>query len=368
MEAGDFDTALLKYTASLSHPPGQVVAAILSNLSAASLKLGRAQDAVAYAAAALRFGVSSLVDKATIRLGQALMYLRCFRAAGVVLSWSKEKEVQALAADLPQCVQRATNGCSVQELKCATKGQVSSVEFVGPVKMDVLEGKGRGLRATRCIKIGECILINRALASMTVDENKEILKETQGKTSYSSSHSKAAQLLVRDAVEDATVRRRLELLHTGSGQCNLVPMDRLLHHLDMNCIPPFLPTSVHYAGGILSDGIDIRRAEQILDLNCHGSSTCRPCDFDDFTRLFPEISNEAERNCTTSLFPAVAMLNHSSNPNSMLVPASSVTAGMIGINVTTAVVAAVEIGEGEEITISYTSNKETLQQKWGILQ
>jgi len=168
-KAGLLDEAIEAYTAGFASPLATLVAQVLSNLSATSLKMQRPQSALAFAAAALRVAADSgHREKPTFRLGQALVQLRCFRAASVVLKWSVAPECKTLADDLDQCARRAQGGCSTEEA-LAGSGTASCVEFCGPVQAVLIEGKGRGLRATRAIAFGECLLINRSLVSAVVD-------------------------------------------------------------------------------------------------------------------------------------------------------------------------------------------------------
>lgn len=167
------------------------------------------------------------------------------------------------------------------------------------------------------------------------------------------------------------LRRRLETLSDGSGRTlDLPPIDALLQHLDLRCAPPFVPPEAGYVGGadLPVRRFNVARAEAILDINCHGGELQglkKPRNIAELTRYmtespksdFPEGKLRLEN---TVLYPAVALLNHSSDPNTLLIPI-----GPDGVSMT-AVFASRELAPGEEITISYSKNPEVLRGKWGI--
>ena len=280
-------------------------------------------------------------------------------AAGEALKRSVAPAAVQLAAQLPACAQRASSGCSLDAL-LDPREPVSTVEFAGPVEMAPLAGKGRGLKATRDVKAGECLLINRALVCASVDEAQEGTFLTfTGNTYHSSSHSKAAQQLLRSGASDVTLRRRLAMLHgssCGGHPQPLEPVGNLLQHVDFCCVPPFLPAKPAFAAGPhAARGLDAAEAERILDLNCHGSELMRPMGEGEAQGSHPDLKNSS-----TSLYPAVALLNHASRPNTRLIPAGSEAIDMV------ALFAARDVAEGEELTTSYSTDKEALHRKWGI--
>lgn len=293
------------------------------------------------------------------------MQLRCFEAAAEVLRWTPVKEAAHLLTQLPDCIRRAAAGLSIEEVLSAT-GAVADIEFIGPVMMANIPGKGRGLKATRHLQAGECVMVNRALVSVSVDENKEgIFIQTEGNSITTSSHARAAQRLSRACASDVALTRRLQLLQgAGADSPRLVPVQRLLQNLDLGCVPPLLPASIQFIG--VGAGIDVVSAQRILNLNCHGNAQGASSILRNGSRVKDLLSglkdslSDGLRACHTALYPAVSLLNHDDNPNTIMIPVGSGAADIV------AIVAAQDIPDGEELCTSYTSDKESLRRKWGI--
>mmetsp|Transcript_86129 Transcript_86129/g.152156 ORF Transcript_86129/g.152156 Transcript_86129/m.152156 type:complete len:843 (-) Transcript_86129:163-2691(-) len=410
---GDFASAVESYTAALAFPAAQSIASVLSNLAAAALKLGRAQDALAYAVAATRVGVISLypgcavrvhglqsstslndkkgtctkwdeaanrwcvkladgqkqlkpenlelandvTQKAWYRMGQALVLLRCFRAAGLAFEHCSSAEASSASAELPELVKRAQMGYSFQDL-FAERHQ-SAVEFVGAVKMAQVANKGRGLVATSNIDSEKCILVCRAAVS-EVAESKDVTwtNNSSTKSRDSSSQSKAHAWLVRNAAENAALRRRLDPLSDGITTPDVVPMKRLMQTLDLECAPPLLTTRAPFVTD--TTAVDARRLERIFDINSHGSNNVGPRSVEEAEVMMESLSKSDPRSGFSCLYPLVALLNHSRHPNAEIYPMRLATGDAV------AVITRASVAAGEELTISYSSDPEALERRWGI--
>merc|ERR1712194_799090 len=277
------------------------------------------------------------IDKPVFRLGQALIQLQCFSAAGQVLAWSLEKECRALSKEIEACAFRAAGGACEAEHVLRAPGQVASTEFVGNVEAVELPGKGRGLKATNVI----------------------------------ATNAEAASQLVRVASADIALRRRLEVLYDGTGKSlPLVSLKSMLQRLDLECAPFLLPPDPDFVGQ--PNGLDFSasQAKQVLNFNCHGGGwrKNKPKSLAQLQEMIHTVKMDNSSAGTdvpdaryTAMYSGVAFLNHSSKANAVVVPVGPDSSDLV------AVVASRNIAIGEEITISYSSNPDVLKTQWGIV-
>eukprot|EP00929_Paragymnodinium_shiwhaense_P093088 TRINITY_DN53146_c0_g1_i1.p1 TRINITY_DN53146_c0_g1~~TRINITY_DN53146_c0_g1_i1.p1 ORF type:complete len:420 (+),score=8.97 TRINITY_DN53146_c0_g1_i1:138-1262(+) len=359
---GRLDDAIEKYTASLMAPAATFVAQVLANLSAVALKQCRAQDAVAFASASLRLA-GFAPDKAAWRLGQSLVLLRCFRTASTALKYSNLPQAESLLHQLPQLEKHARVGYQIPD-SLTPRPFESVVEYMGPVRMTVIEGKGRGLVATRALEPSECVLVCRSLVHVGLEKGATTLVErttnpvTRGLRTASS--SKAVAWVSHKAFgrhTDPVFQRRLEVLTSGENCPDPVPLHRLLQCLDFACALPFLPARLPFASS--RSTLDPLQAVRILDVNCHGDSR----EDADLTTPFDVLWTQDKIYESTSLFTSVSLLNHSrTSQNVFAIPLCS----REGVGTAIAVYTMGHVAEGDELCASYRDDDEEVLRTWGV--
>jgi SET domain len=121
----------------------------------------------------------------------------------------------------------------------------------------------------------------------------------------------------------------------------LVPLTDLLANLEM--FPFLLPCHREYMRETIAGSeLPKERVDSILDTNIHGHSA----------------TDGDGDSCSSRLYPAVSMMNHSSAPNCTFI---LTTMPDLAVVTTTRNVAA-----GEELCMLYHNNAAALKNKWGI--
>jgi len=304
--------------------------------------------------------VEGVTRKAWYRLGRSLALLRCFGAARVALQRSDAAAATELASELKHLASFAEEGYSIEHV-LAKKQSALAVEYVGPVEMVLVPGKGRGLVATKALEAGKCVLACRAAVSTHGEIKSSTIVSNSSNCTYSdTSSSEARSWLVRSCAEDATLRRRLEVLSDGRTVPGLAPMRRLLQVLDLECALPLLPARAPFVVG--NAALDSLWVERACELNCHGDSSNLKAE-EALKLLQSDLSAAAAQDiakCNTSLYTSVSLLNHSNNPNTFMLPLCIHDGDAV------AIFTSVPVSNGEELTTCYSEDADALQRKWGI--
>jgi tetratricopeptide (TPR) repeat protein len=142
------------------------------NKSACLLKLERHQEAFDHACKSYSLAES---DKALYRMGYSTYKMRDWNTA--IQYFQKIQDVSLISKEIEDCEKRiveATTGnynwlqMYEQALKNDTRFDVA--DYIGPVKIADVPGKGKGLVATRLIRPGELLVVSKAFSISFVSE------------------------------------------------------------------------------------------------------------------------------------------------------------------------------------------------------
>ena len=385
--AGDFAGAEALYSAALAVLPATAeAAAALRNVALCGLRTGALHDALAAAAASLRLEPSA---KARHRAATALALLGEFVLADEVLRAASEScgagcgpghlehcaSLRRSLADAQRRVEAGYAKPTLVELLRTGPGRESVVgEWLaeGRIGTALIEGKGRGVRALCRIEAGEALVVQRPRVSVSADavSSGELLTsmDSDSRLMDDASNVKLKAQLTSAASVDGLLATTVSLLHDGSAQVKpLTDLDEFLHRLSGAVLPGllqqprFLPVAERLELGYA-------RVSRVVDINCHGDSME---DAEAFARGAWEGREGREgreaRFCaklkggSTSLYPAVSMINHASAPNCLVLPITQ-----DGAEMAVAIVARQPLPPGAELTVSYSDDAKVLKSKWGI--
>jgi hypothetical protein len=156
--------------------------------------------------------------------------------------------------------------------------------------------KGRGLRATRDIKCGEAILIDRAIAtSVTCEQDDFVTSFMVGNKVDKTATVKLKLALVNSTQRDGILSHIVGRLADGTKSKPLVPLSLLMRTLD--CCPLLLPGHFDY---LEDEGpkLSTETIHSTVSMNTHGASGGKDVWLDD-----------------SRLFALVSTMNHSSQSN-----------------------------------------------------
>ena len=209
--------------------------------------------------------------------------------------------------------------------------------------------KGRGVRATISLQAGQCILVERPIATCETKKEGMVLTVTADSLVDDASQSAIKSAIILRSQRDAILTRVVSNLSDGKQKMAVVPFSDLLLHLDMfDPSLPFLPGHFDYYDEspelegplpLVSDKVG-----RIVKVNAHGFNR-------DGT---PEGSLKPGK--TTELFPALSMFNHAKNPNCR----------WTGSNDRCTVLLLDDVQEGEELTVSYHPDDDKARAAWGF--
>lgn len=373
-KSGNFEKAAKLYTAALAqNPVAADVAAVLGNIALCALRTNMLHDAVAAAAAALRVLPGHL--KAKYRLAKGLVALGELDLAEQVLSEDRgDRDCGALlgrAAKIRQAMaEKSWNPGLLQELCDADEQSAPDWVDETAVKLGYVGTKGRGLIAARSIEMGEVLLFQRGRVSKSVGGLKDdrgfvMTVNSSTRCTDDGSQTELKALTTNLLCYDQLLAFVLADLHDGSRESGKLPLpdwDDLLHRLGSRALP-LLPSHPDYFHPAEKARVEqsSARVQRVLSTNSHGGKASdikvlqgmgvdESCLHDNLT--------EAK---STSLYPAISMLNHAGHENCVHLPI--LRQGEMAVLL---VLAARRIVPGEELTVEYHSDPETLERKWGI--
>lgn len=348
----EYSNAVKLYTEALV-VSGETTRAILGNWAFCALKTGSMGDIMAACSAALRIGCG---EKALHRLITALSRLGEHDLGKDVLCSIQGKAFVSIQ-ELENEVNRATTCTNWfgkeqnndPEAWLRLEHDTPSIigNWQGHVETFVTAKKGRGLRATKALQEGTVVLVEWSPVSSDLDlsnTNDTIVVSNKGDgTVDMNTSAKIKWHTIHRLQRDRVLEQILNRLSGGAGDksMDLVPLTDLLVNLDMFLF--LLPTHREYTrkstpGSELSKA----RIDSILETNIHGHS----------------LTDGDEKTCSSQLYPAVSMMNHSSDPNCSFV--KNALQGLAIVTTTRCVAA------GEEVCMLYHENTKHLKTKWGI--
>ena len=202
-----------------------------------------------------------------------------------------------------------------------------------------IEGKGRGIKATRSFKHCELVLVGYALAAAVVEHDKTFVI-TSGNSVSHGSHAQVRSMLAYAASQNNEAAWILSQLCDGSGTIQQLLQLRDLHGLSCRWLPMLGQKQCYYAH---SDRVHLPAlaVDGIVKVNAHGTRT----------------KNE------TGIFPLACFFNHARDSNCAYVSVKLENGhdvpGML------AVMTSRPVQEGEELTVTY-ADPMPLNNAWGI--
>jgi tetratricopeptide (TPR) repeat protein len=169
---GKYESALRSYRKALSIVQNDAV--IHANMSAVLFKLERYKESYEHAECSYEL---MHTDKALYRMGQSAYELRKWKLA--IDKFKLVEDASVTIGKIAQCDQRLDEAANANYdwLTMYTTSQNSQkttrlhvADYVGPVKVVDIDGKGRGLVATRNVKPGELLLVSKAFSSAYISE------------------------------------------------------------------------------------------------------------------------------------------------------------------------------------------------------
>jgi tetratricopeptide (TPR) repeat protein len=337
----DYVNAIVLYSKSL-RAAGGTNRALLSNWSHCALEIGSLMDALASATASLRIAAD---EKAIFRLAHALALLGEYDLAIQVtnLPIPMSDRLYTLRDD-SMAMKSLLEKESFRDSRCLTSSDPPTLlaHWIGPVETYVTESKGRGLRATRDIKSGEIILVERPMASVScsVTDVPMLISFFGGnKVDMCTPTTILKAALVHRTQRDRVLSDILARLSDGDKSNPLVPLEDVALHLDV--CPLLLPGHYEYMEDERGPQLSAERLEKIVYVNCHG--------FDPD----PKVTE------TTQLLPAISMMNHSKKANATFLSLGKKAAS------TAVIVSSRPIRMGEEVCMRYLEDEAQVAEKWG---
>jgi SET domain len=348
----DHLTAVTLYTEALA-VGGETIRAILGNWAFCALKTGALGDVVAACTTALRIGVG---EKALHRLVTALSRLGEHHLAQDILRSVQAKAYESLRVLEKEIVRakmctgwfRNEQSDDLNQLLWFLHETPAVVgNWRGHVETYLAAKKGRGLRATKAIPEGTVVLVEWAPVHSTSDfsnTNDNMILSAKSDGIYDMNTSaKIKWHTIHRLQRDGVLEQVLNRLSGGAQDKSqeLVPLTDLLANLEM--FPFLLPCHREYMRTTIARSeLPKERVDSILDTNIHGHS----------------VTDGNCYSCSSRLYPAVSMMNHSLDPNCSFISTSMPDLAVI--TTTRDVVA------GEELCMIYHNNAATLKHKWGI--
>ena len=343
-----FQQAINFYTKCLDNS-ASITQAILNNWALCALNILNFGDAVASAMASLRIGSN---EKATFRLIKALSFLGEYNVAQQLFDWiddssAKSSDLMGFKYQLDRCIKyrsimimgKADNPIDAHDLfhntpPCLGNWIHECVETFS------IEGKGRGIRATRDLAEGSVVMVEWPLISKAVngDSLKNLVTSSHANSRmHMGSAAELRSISVYRLRREAVLAKIMALMSDGEHTPALVPVSELL--VSVEHYPILLPGHHEYCESLHQE-ITADRVDKILHINCHGISLS----VDDVK-------------CQTELYPTVSMMNHASEPNCA---SHKGTAEFLFFVITRK-----SIKAGEELTMKYQTD-EVVKRKWGI--
>ena len=163
---------------------------------------------------------------------------------------------------------------------------------------------------------------------------------------------KLASQLTSSAGIDQLLAKVLSHMEDGSGmERPIVSMSSLLDQLQPSVLP-LLPQQADFFPK--AERLELSHAcvKGVVNVNTHGDSSAA---------LQAKKRSTSENFDKLSLYPAVSMINHSNDPNGVLLPLFK-EGEMIGM----AVSARRPIPKSAELTLAYLDDPQAVKAKWGI--
>jgi tetratricopeptide (TPR) repeat protein len=332
---GQFDKALEFYDFALSIKPDDVL--IHLNKAAAFLRLDRFFEAHQSAQAALADETSVVTTdrplkfKALFRLAHATYGLRNWVKAVEMFSnlaeeYPSERAVAPLLRKSRMRLAESRTGRFDLEALAPTYGKVvyhDVADYVGPIAIADIPGKGRGLRTTAGIEEGTILMVSKAFALGIPEEGQQM-------THVFDLNHKIALSPSEGSLITATIQALRKNPHRTAE----------LYQLDSGNVP-----RVDLPDGIVDPG----RIEEIVSVNQFG--VANDCADDE---------RDGSRNGPSGLWILPSFMNHSCIPN-----ANGIVVGDIMI-----VRALRQMYEGQEVVLSYVSTSDRqkiLRTRWNIV-
>lgn len=335
-----YTDALLHYSNALLQS-GCTVQSLLNNWAQCAIEIDALNDIIAATCAAIRIGVN---EKSVYRLCKGMCFLGEYELAKMILAvFPSLPTLDQLGQDVRTTSAALSSNLSIPEnVRVLVSTPPLLSRLVGPVEPFMTTNKGRGLRATSDLTPGCMILVDRRLAKAEVVSSFTI--SSSGKSFDSPSTAIMKSDLVHRCHTDYVLSDILERLADGTKTKPLVPLRSLMQTMDSCQI--LLP-------GHFSHVVD--KKPSLTTENVHNIVS---------TNVFagkPSIKRGNNRwanedSSGTDLFPLIALINHSSDPNCIF--------SLTEDDSVVLVVAIKTILKGSEILIKYTDNENEAQEKW----
>jgi tetratricopeptide (TPR) repeat protein len=345
-----YTDAILFYTKALLEA-GSIVQTLLNNWAQCAIEVDSLNDIVAATCAAIRISVD---EKSLYRLCKGLCFLGEYESAIMILTLlstksstlnSLEKDVRTTMSILSSNLKIVDN---VKTLIYNTPPLHS--RWVGAVEPFMTTDKGRGLRACEDLEIGSLLLIDRALAKAESDMMSFTVNVTPNNTRDDTSTTKLKSDLSHRCQIDCVLSDILSHLADGKSTKQLVPLKSLMRTLDSCKI--LLPGLFCYFENTQST-LTTENVHDIVSINVHEGD---PPKIDDPVMAKAYAGRTTSRDERgTNLFPLIAAINHSSNPN--CIPLQGGESCMF-------LIATKKILKGSELYVSYTANEQVAAEKW----
>ena len=363
----DYDNAIYLYSFAL-HTLNELqpLAMVLNNLAQVCQEQDMHADVISYTLGVMRLGRCHEIrskeikdkwimqtEKAKGRMVRALLSLGERETARIIGEEGQERNSKQLENLLNQNnAQVCLQDTLFSDLKMLICDSYIPYDLIHP-GLEILainKKKGRGVFTRERLQIDTVAMVCRS----TISANNNLSKAKSQNMSFNqqtqntSSHNELRTRIVNRVSEDACFAWRLSHLcyeiELGTGRehqysdskLRVFPMENLMESLSPISIP-YLPSGPQYVS--VQKMLKSEQVQRLLDTNCHG------------TGFSTEESSE--------LYPSVALQNHSHTPNCMLDFVNDKKNPIVLLVIK-------EIQPGEELTISYGTDKEVLNKKWGI--
>jgi len=369
------------------------VALLLSNLALCALHTSHWHDAIACAAASLRLRQDDN-PKPLFRLVKGLAWMRELGTATQVIEMVRSNPsamsvLNPLAVEVSAFERLYKNRSSIRlsmfelaqfvaERPAGTAGFFPDWAATDALTFAKLQGKGRGVVASRDIEAHEVLLVQRARVSAShgsVEKTGEMVTDlnSNSRLMNDGSQIKLKSIVSSTLRSDTSLAAVMSFMCDGKrgAQLDLPVWEDLLHHIGRRVLP-LLSSQAEYVPSDELDSLHLDSAAvgRILATNVHGhnSQTFEQLLSNDSTKT-PSLKSKLCDGGTTGLFPAISLLNHSSKPNAALVPLELVSEKNPdgkSIKEVSAIVAPARIAKGTEVTVSYMDDASAVERKWGI--
>jgi len=333
----DYTLACQYYSQALGQR--QLSRAMLSNWALCSLHMNALHDAMAASLASLRLAWDA---KAAYRLAKSTLLLGAPDCAIQLVDHNDKSNPSRDTRELGETAHlfKARDAFSNPATAFAVPHEIIPNWYSPSIETFSAGTEGRGVWATKNLQAGQCILVERPIASCESPADKVVLPVTKTQTD-DASQSAIKSAIVQRAQRDAVLSRVVSHLSDGAQEMVVVPFEDLL--LNLNMIHPslfLLPG--HFDYYIESpeleppQPISADRVGRIV-INSDGSQ-----------------EDQLSMGKATELFPGVSMFNHSEEPN----------CSWTGSRDRCLVMTINDVQEGEELTISYQPDDEQAKLNW----